>query len=99
MIRKAILPVLGLAVAMVFASPTKASAEVYVGVNIGPVVPRPGYVVLAPSVLMLIVTMGRVSRRCRWWCAAGISITDAGIPITMRAGIMGRGISAARGFL
>lgn len=48
MIRKAILPLLGLALAMVFAFPTKASAEVYVGVNIGPVVPRPGYVVLAP---------------------------------------------------
>jgi hypothetical protein len=48
MTRNAILPLLGLAVAMVFASPTKASAEVYVGVNIGPVVPRPGYVVVGP---------------------------------------------------
>jgi hypothetical protein len=48
MTRKAILPLLGLAVAMIFASPTKAGAEVYVGVNIGPVVPRPGYVVVAP---------------------------------------------------
>ena len=48
MIRKAILPLLGLALAMVLASPTKAGAEVYVGVNIGPVVRRPGYVVLAP---------------------------------------------------
>jgi hypothetical protein len=49
MTRKAILPLLGLAVAMIFASPTKASAEVFVGVNIGPVVPRPGYVVVAPG--------------------------------------------------
>ena len=47
MTRRAILPLLGLAVAMVFASPPKAGAEVYVGVNVGPVVPRPGYVVVA----------------------------------------------------
>jgi hypothetical protein len=48
MTRKSILPLLGLAVAMIFAAPKKASAEVFVGVNIGPVVPRHGYVVVAP---------------------------------------------------
>ena len=47
MTRKAILPLLGLAVAMIFAAPTKASAQVFVGVHIGPVVRRP-YAVVAP---------------------------------------------------
>jgi hypothetical protein len=46
--KKALLPLLGLAAAMIFAAPQKANAEVFVGINIGPVVPRPGYVVVAP---------------------------------------------------
>jgi hypothetical protein len=47
MTKKAILPLLGLAVAMIFAAPKPASAQVFVGVNIGPVIPR-HYVVVAP---------------------------------------------------
>jgi hypothetical protein len=43
-----ILATLGLAVAMVFATPSKASAEVFVGVRVGRVVPRSAYVVVAP---------------------------------------------------
>jgi hypothetical protein len=47
MTKKSLLPLLGLALAMVFAAPSKANAEVFVGVNIGPVVARPGYVYAA----------------------------------------------------
>ena len=36
---------LGLAAAMILATPSKANAEVFVGVRIGRVVPRPGFVV------------------------------------------------------
>jgi hypothetical protein len=43
-----ILATLGLAMAMVFATTSKANAEVFVGVQIGRVVPRPAYVVVAP---------------------------------------------------
>ena len=46
--RKSVLPLLGLAVVMIFAAPKRASAEVFVGINIGPVVPRHGYVVAMP---------------------------------------------------
>jgi hypothetical protein len=47
MIKKSILPLLGFALAMIFSTPNKANAEVFVGVNIGPVIPRPGYVLVA----------------------------------------------------
>ncbi len=47
MTRKSILPLLGLAIAMIFATPKAAGAQVFVGVNIGPVIPR-HYVVVAP---------------------------------------------------
>ena len=43
-----ILATLSLAAAMVFAAPSKANAEVFVGVRVGRVVPRPAYVVVAP---------------------------------------------------
>jgi hypothetical protein len=39
---------LGLAGAMIFATPSKANAQVVVGVRIGHVVPRPGIVAVAP---------------------------------------------------
>jgi hypothetical protein len=43
-----IFSVLGLAIAMIFATPSQANAQVFVGVHIGPVVPRPAYVVVQP---------------------------------------------------
>jgi hypothetical protein len=43
-----ILATLSLAAAMVFATPAKANAEVFVGVRIGRVVPRPAYVAVVP---------------------------------------------------
>jgi len=46
--KRTILAVLGLAVAMTLAKPAKASAGVVVGVRVGPVVPRPGFVVVHP---------------------------------------------------
>ena len=42
------LAMLSLAVAMVFATPSKASAEVFVRVRVGRAVPRPAYVVVTP---------------------------------------------------
>ena len=46
--KQIILAILGLAVVMVFAAPSKASAEVVVRVQVRRVVPRPAYVVVAP---------------------------------------------------
>jgi hypothetical protein len=48
MTSKAIFSGLILAVAMIVAAPTKADAQVVVAVRIGPVVPRPAYVVVHP---------------------------------------------------
>jgi hypothetical protein len=45
--KQTILAMLALAVAMIFAAPSQANAGVFVGVRVGPVVPR-GYVVVAP---------------------------------------------------
>jgi hypothetical protein len=42
---KTLFAMLGLAVAMIFAAPSKANAGVFVGVRVGP---RPAYVVVAP---------------------------------------------------
>ena len=48
--KKMLLALFGLAAALTFASPTKATAGVFVGVGVGPVYARPayGYVVVHP---------------------------------------------------
>lgn len=48
MTKRTIFWVLGLAIAMMVATPSKANAQVFVAVHVGPVVPRPAYVVVHP---------------------------------------------------
>jgi hypothetical protein len=48
MTRKAILPLLGLAVALIVAAPARANAQVFVGVRGGPVFGPRAYVAVAP---------------------------------------------------
>ncbi|HEY1263040.1 MAG TPA: hypothetical protein VGF06_05915 [Terriglobales bacterium] len=46
--KSALLLMLGLGAALLLAAPSKANAQVFIGVHIGPVAPRPAYVVVHP---------------------------------------------------
>ncbi len=48
MVKRTIFATLGLAFLLVMAAPSQAHAGVFVSVNVGPVVPRPAYVVGRP---------------------------------------------------
>ncbi|HXZ80528.1 MAG TPA: hypothetical protein VEG30_11400 [Terriglobales bacterium] len=56
MAKRAILAMLGLMAVMALAAPSKARAQVFVGVHVGPVVPRPGYVVVPPRPAYVVVS-------------------------------------------
>lgn len=48
MTKRTIFAMLGVAFLLVLAAPSQAHAQVFVSVNVGPVVPRPAYVAVRP---------------------------------------------------